>query len=668
MKATRNQIGVASDPVRWRRWCLGVNASRNIGKFTRDRRQRVQALVRRGEARPHRTSRGCAAEVGRASATRRRRPALPVTALVSFAVTRVEQNRRARKSRQLRRSTRPISLLGLGAFVAVAVTATTLVASAPAAADAHATTPTEWIEDDDPELSGDPKGWYACHEGVGHGDNNCVYTFASAGDTTASNCATYSNLGTSAGLLEVEAFIPYMDATATVTYNFEYTDNKSGRIVRFHRHIAQYDFNDWTRLTWTILEASSLKITVCDYDAAQHHERDPGRSQIGIDAIRIRCVDFCEVPWHASPQILTAESHGDYRIKVTWQPGSSGGFLHDSYRVRYSRGAFVDHIIWGDREAWSSEAFIAQSNSHYSPVLMPGIRYTVEVWAVDKLGRETTTSFARAQRPFAPCRDDSDEMIDPDIEDAGGGSLETARDILDVAGTLEPTPFSDLLSGVISLGLGDLDEAGISAISLVPYFGDTAKVGKVVKRVGKFASNPKIAEAILKWDNPVRHLKGFKNTDVVRQMDALSGYFRRANDSFTRGSFDYVTDGYGRTKQVTGTLQDVAAQKKGKYVDALRKRVSKLGNDGDTLGHIGTRALGGPNRAYNLVPLHPATNEAINNTLEKNWANLVRAGDDVFVNYELVYAVGNNTLRPDEIVVTWLRNGHEMKPERFVNF
>ena len=61
---------------------------------------------------------------------------------------------------------------------------------------------------------------------------------------------------------------------------------------------------------------------------------------------------------------------------------------------------------------------------------------------------------------------------------------------LSVAGIFDPTPISDGVDGVISLFRGDWLGAGISAVSMIPYIGDAAKLGKL----GKFAET--VAKAV----------------------------------------------------------------------------------------------------------------------------------------------------------------------------
>jgi hypothetical protein len=61
---------------------------------------------------------------------------------------------------------------------------------------------------------------------------------------------------------------------------------------------------------------------------------------------------------------------------------------------------------------------------------------------------------------------------------------------LSIAGIFDPTPISDGLDGIISLFRGDFLGAGISAVSMIPYLGDVAKLGKL----GKFAET--VAKAV----------------------------------------------------------------------------------------------------------------------------------------------------------------------------
>jgi len=67
----------------------------------------------------------------------------------------------------------------------------------------------------------------------------------------------------------------------------------------------------------------------------------------------------------------------------------------------------------------------------------------------------------------------------------GAGTASLLLDLtqigLSIAGFFDPTPLCDGLDGLISLMRGDYVGAGISAVSMIPYLGDAAKLGKLGK-------------------------------------------------------------------------------------------------------------------------------------------------------------------------------------------
>jgi hypothetical protein len=60
-------------------------------------------------------------------------------------------------------------------------------------------------------------------------------------------------------------------------------------------------------------------------------------------------------------------------------------------------------------------------------------------------------------------------------------ALDIVQFTLDLAGILDPTPISDGVSGLMSLGRREWVSSAISAVSMVPYIGDLAKLGKLQK-------------------------------------------------------------------------------------------------------------------------------------------------------------------------------------------
>ena len=92
---------------------------------------------------------------------------------------------------------------------------------------------------------------------------------------------------------------------------------------------------------------------------------------------------------------------------------------------------------------------------------------------------------------------DSPDGVDADLV------MDLTQMGLDVAGIFDPTPISDGANTLISLGRGDWLGAGLSAISIIPYVGDAAKLGKlgkwgetVTKAIEAAKTNPAMREAI----------------------------------------------------------------------------------------------------------------------------------------------------------------------------
>ncbi len=77
---------------------------------------------------------------------------------------------------------------------------------------------------------------------------------------------------------------------------------------------------------------------------------------------------------------------------------------------------------------------------------------------------------------------------------------------LDLGGIFEPTPFCDISSGLISLGRKEWLNAGISALSIIPYIGDLAKVGKLPKYLNTIRKAVRLASEDAKFAEHLRPL------------------------------------------------------------------------------------------------------------------------------------------------------------------
>lgn len=97
-------------------------------------------------------------------------------------------------------------------------------------------------------------------------------------------------------------------------------------------------------------------------------------------------------------------------------------------------------------------------------------------------------------------------------EDKGIGFWDWVQGGLDAGGVVEPTPFCDLTSAIISGFRGNFGDAGWSLLGMVPYVGDLGKVGKYGGKAAKYADKLKDV------DNAVDNLKTIsKAQDMVRK-------------------------------------------------------------------------------------------------------------------------------------------------------
>lgn len=95
--------------------------------------------------------------------------------------------------------------------------------------------------------------------------------------------------------------------------------------------------------------------------------------------------------------------------------------------------------------------------------------------------------------------------------------LDLGQFTLDMVGIFEPTPFADLTSGIISLCRGEFAAGAISAIAIVPYAGDLAKLGKLPRYAQTVERTVQLArknEALARLARPVL-------TRLLSALDAL---------------------------------------------------------------------------------------------------------------------------------------------------
>lgn len=92
---------------------------------------------------------------------------------------------------------------------------------------------------------------------------------------------------------------------------------------------------------------------------------------------------------------------------------------------------------------------------------------------------------------------------------------------LDIVGIFEPTPFADITSGLISAFRGDWLGAGISTLSLVPYIGDAAKLGKLGKMAKTIVTAIEVAKTDSKFAKAIQPILENLSTALNKVPDAL---------------------------------------------------------------------------------------------------------------------------------------------------
>lgn len=79
--------------------------------------------------------------------------------------------------------------------------------------------------------------------------------------------------------------------------------------------------------------------------------------------------------------------------------------------------------------------------------------------------------------------------------------LDIAQLSLDIVGIFEPTPFADGTNAIISLARGNWLDAGLSAVSIIPYLGDTAKLGKIPRYLESVEAAAQLAKKSVVYAN-----------------------------------------------------------------------------------------------------------------------------------------------------------------------
>lgn len=134
--------------------------------------------------------------------------------------------------------------------------------------------------------------------------------------------------------------------------------------------------------------------------------------------------------------------------------------------------------------------------------------------------------------------------------DIGSLALDLTQIGLDIVGIFEPTPFADGSNAVISIFRGNWGDAGLSALGIIPYVGDAAKLGKlgkwaktVANAVELAASSPQIAKRLEPGLKAIKEAvdsipQGALDKLPASAREAIASMKTKLDDFFRRGADD----------------------------------------------------------------------------------------------------------------------------------
>jgi hypothetical protein len=274
--------------------------------------------------------------------------------------------------------------------------------------------------------------------------------------------------------------------------------------------------------------------------------------------------------------------------------------------------------------------------------------------------------------------------------------LDLGQMALDVAGLIDPTPISDGANGVISLFRGDFLGAGLSAVSMIPYIGDAAKLGKLghwAETAAKAADLAKVDSAFASAARPaLEKLKGAIDAlpldklpasaretleGASRKLDEalsvrprveleqgakggwnaqLNGPLQPNTDYVVSGRYTYHTDANGRVEQVTGTLDLKHADRNGyQQGKAGQEGGVKDGQAGDEGGHLIAAIFNGPGEQINYHAMDGTLNKSGWKVMENEWSAALKEGKSVDVEIKAVF--DGDSKRPEAFRVEYVIDG-----------
>ena len=255
--------------------------------------------------------------------------------------------------------------------------------------------------------------------------------------------------------------------------------------------------------------------------------------------------------------------------------------------------------------------------------------------------------------------------------DAAELALDVTQMALDIVGLVDPTPISDGVNGLISLGRGDWLGAGISAVSMIPYVGDAAKLGKLGRYAETMANavdlakaNPAIAKQLGPAMEKLRESFGHIPLDKLPQpmREALAPIKSKLDDfarigvhtvqtTVGRNSVEWTQNAAGETIRAKATLNEVfsGASRSSKEATAQGQAAAR-GIADDVGGHIIGHRFVKDQGIRNMFPQNAQFNNSAFRKLENEWADWIsKKGGSVEVEVQLI----GNATRPDKVHVKY---------------
>jgi hypothetical protein len=241
---------------------------------------------------------------------------------------------------------------------------------------------------------------------------------------------------------------------------------------------------------------------------------------------------------------------------------------------------------------------------------------------------------------------------------------------LSIAGIFDPTPISDGIDGVISLFRGDFLGAGISVVSMVPYIGDAAKLGKLGKfaeTIAKAVDLAKLDPAFAKTIGPA--LDKIRSALDAAPLDSLPKSAREALESMKtkldefaaagattvtskvgKNDITWKLDADGYPVRAEGDLREVFPNaKRSSSETKAQGNAADRGVADDVGGHIFGHRFVLNQGDKNLFPQNGQFNNSAYKKLENEWADWIKTGKKE-VHVEIEFS-GGTAARPDKMEV-----------------